>query len=486
MSGKHDKSVDPDFSTNYLMTGPIVIRGLGRGMKDAFRSSRSSRHRAPLVDSDRAAEQVGNGGGGAPPVRQHHTDDEAVTEATDRTPDGGSVRADFEIPTDDADPRQDTAVSPGAPPASEQSESGPIEWFEQRELVEQHAPDHEQVMEPLEVSEPTIESERVTDAAPSTEPIAEPTSHLIAAAPSVSESDQAEPDQIATDRLEVDPVPTEAAVLSAAALPAAAVPVDRTGKPPAPPRPPRRPATSERVGREAVGLVVLVVLALICAGLITAVVIKTRDDAAVAAREAANYTPPPLSNPTPESTGPVVAVIGDAGVSQAASGVSADQRWTSVLESALGGQVSTIASAGMGYAAKDGSGQTFVQAAAKVPANADVVVFFGGAADSQVSALSVAKAVTDAISAATRQAPEAKIVVVGPAFSAGMSSADLTALRHRERNAATIAKATWVDPFEEQWLSSSARSAESASALSASDEKALATKVQAVVEKAVG
>lgn len=444
MSRKHDKSVDPDFSTNHLMTGPIVIRGLGRGMKDAFRSSRSSRHRAPSVDSDRAAEQSGHDGGGAQPARQHHTDNEALTHATDHMPDGGDLPADVEIPTHDADPRQDTAAS-GA--------------------------------------EPDPQPTAAADAAR----IAQPTSHFIADSASVSQSDQVEPDQIASDRPEVDPIPTEAAALPAADLPAPAAPVDRTrSKPPAPPRAPRRRAISERVGREAVGIVVLVVLALICAGLITAVVLKTQKDAATAAAEAANYIPPPLSTPTPDPTGPVVAVIGDAGVSQAASSVSAGQRWTSVLESGLDGQVSTIASAGMGYASKGGSGQTFVQAAAKAPANADVVVFFGGAADSQVSALSVAKAVTDAISAAKQRAPEAKVVVVGPAFSGGLSPADLTTLRNTERNAASIAKVTWVDPIEEKWLSTSARSAESASALSASDEKALATKMQAVVEKAAG
>ena len=52
MSGKHDKSVDDEQSPNLLLTGPIAIRGLGRGVKDAFVRGRPSRHRAFAGDPE--------------------------------------------------------------------------------------------------------------------------------------------------------------------------------------------------------------------------------------------------------------------------------------------------------------------------------------------------------------------------------------------------------------------------------------------------
>ena len=50
MSGKHDKAGDEEQAAKLLLTGPIVIRGLGRGMKDAFRPGRLSRHRAFVAE----------------------------------------------------------------------------------------------------------------------------------------------------------------------------------------------------------------------------------------------------------------------------------------------------------------------------------------------------------------------------------------------------------------------------------------------------
>ncbi|WP_345481922.1 hypothetical protein [Amnibacterium soli] len=273
--------------------------------------------------------------------------------------------------------------------------------------------------------------------------------------------------------------------VAAAEAPAAAAPRPPRATPsasgtPSGPHPPVR----ARLGREATGIVVLVVLALVCAGLITAVVVKTRNDAAIAAREAADYTPPPLATPEPVATGPVVAVIGDGSTSSAGSGVTATQRWTALLESSLGGTVDADAAGGMGYAAKSRSGGTFVQAAGDVPSNAKVVVFFGGAADSNIAPLSLAKAATNAYAAAMQQAPDAKILVVGPAISSGVDTTDLATIRDTLRGAAALVQATWIDPVDKDWLPASKRSA-SPGDLSASDEKAIASKMRDAVEKAL-
>jgi acyl-CoA thioesterase I len=156
-----------------------------------------------------------------------------------------------------------------------------------------------------------------------------------------------------------------------------------------------------------------------------------------------------------------------------------------VLETALKGTVATEGAANMGYAAKSAAGETFVTVAAKVPADADVVVFFGGAADQDIATLSLAKAATDAYAAVQKQAPDAKIVVIGPAITGGVDDATLTTLRTTLKNSAAIAKATWVDPIDEKWLGASAQASSSATDLTVANEKTLATKVQAAVEKAL-
>jgi hypothetical protein len=241
----------------------------------------------------------------------------------------------------------------------------------------------------------------------------------------------------------------------------------------------------EGISREAIGIAVLVVLALVCAGLITTVVIKTRHDAVIAASEAARYTPPPLMTPGPLQSGPVVAVIGDGSTTSARPGVGASRRWTALLESSLHGTVSTVASGGMGYAAKSTSGDTFVQAAGAVPSDAKVVIFFGGAADSNIASLSLAKAATDAFAAAKERAPHAKILVVGPAIASGVGSTDLSAIRNTLRSAAAVVKATWVDPMDKKWLPAAKQTAAPAD-LTVSDEKALASRMQDAVKKALG
>lgn len=51
MSGRHDKKLDDEQSAKLLLTGPIVIRGLGRSVKDALLPGKPSRHRAFVAES---------------------------------------------------------------------------------------------------------------------------------------------------------------------------------------------------------------------------------------------------------------------------------------------------------------------------------------------------------------------------------------------------------------------------------------------------
>ena len=247
-------------------------------------------------------------------------------------------------------------------------------------------------------------------------------------------------------------------------------------------RPPRRPRpVRERFGREAIGIAVLVVLALVCGGLITAVVLKTQHDAAVAAQEAANYTPPPLATPTPDRHGS--GRRGDRRRHRRAPPRPASRRRRSGARCwARRSQARSPPTPRAAWATprRAASGETFVQAAAKVPSNADVVVFFGGAADSNVSPLSLAKAATDAFAAAKTQAPDAKLIVVGPADRRGRQrrrpDGDPEQPPHRGRH-----REGDVDRPDRPEVAprGQRRAPRPPSALTAADEKTIATKMQA-------
>lgn len=229
------------------------------------------------------------------------------------------------------------------------------------------------------------------------------------------------------------------------------------------------------------GTVVIVVVALVCAALATAVVVKTRHDAAIATSEAAGYRPGPLGTERAPS-GPVIAIIGDDATSSARPGVKTRQRWFSLLASSLGGATDVQAARGMGYATRSETGNTFERAARTLPADATIVLFFGGAADKDVGSVPLAKAATNAFSLARKQAPDARILVVGPATSGGVSATRLASIRGTLHAAARLAGASWVDPFDEKWLPSPTRPV---GALSAVDEKTLAMKMEDAVMKAL-
>lgn len=236
-----------------------------------------------------------------------------------------------------------------------------------------------------------------------------------------------------------------------------------------------------RLSREAVGIAVLLVLALICGGLIAAVVVKTRDDAAMATREAEAYTPPalPTATPSPSATGPVIAIVGDEALIRASSTVTAEQRWTTLTGKALGARVVALASIGAGYSNGGADDADFAAAAARVPSSAKVVLFVGGGADASEPSLAVAQAATEAFSVASRRAPDATLVAIGPLFrSAGTSAADSAALRSSLRSAARIAGVDWVDPVESGWLNGVNAPVD----LSVADERTISIRVRAVLK----
>jgi hypothetical protein len=142
-------------------------------------------------------------------------------------------------------------------------------------------------------------------------------------------------------------------------------------------------------------------------------------------------------------------VIGDA----ASGATSAGTAWPALVAKDLKVTVHPSAVAGEGYVTKGAGGATFVKDAAKVSPTSTVVVFFGGASDVSQTALAVVQAEGEAIAAVHKQAPRAKVIIVGPTSTATKAPQPLLRVRDAERTAALGAKVRFVDPIAAKWLS---------------------------------
>lgn len=231
--------------------------------------------------------------------------------------------------------------------------------------------------------------------------------------------------------------------------------------------------------RRALRNVLVAVLVIAAVVLVVGVVQKTRDEARLATLSSRQYTPPPMTTPSPAPL-PVVAVIGDDTTSQAASGVTAAQRWTSLLGADADVQVRTFASAGAGYATRGSDGRTFLDQASRVPEDAAVVVVFGGISDLGESELRLSRAASQTISAIQTRAPDARIAIVGPVTDDGAPTVDVTELRTTLQNAAGAFDLSITDPIQQAWLNGSPNDA---SDLAAADQRTLAQRFATVVTR---
>lgn len=362
MAGRHDRAD----AAGPLHTGPIMVRGLARGVRAAVRTGRTTRHRAAAA---RARDDSGAVHDEDPTMEDGVRDEEAVPEDMSSRPE-----ADARYPAEDGEPEA------GGPAETD----GPSE----------------------------------TDGAA---------------------SDPA-PDDVVEDAGRDGDGGATAAQPSGGAAAGAVRIAGPAG---------RRP--HRHISRESAGIAVLAVLAVVCAALVVAVVLKTQRDAALAAQEAASYTPPPLTSQTPAAAA-AVAVIGDGSLTAAAPGVDAADRWPALLDDRLQGGVRTIARPGAGYTVARGTAGTLVDAVPDVPISTRAVVFVGGAADVGAAPLTLARAASRALSDAAVRAPGARLVVVGPLYrSTGVSTTQLAAVRDVLRSTAALADATWIDPVERGW-----------------------------------
>jgi hypothetical protein len=142
-----------------------------------------------------------------------------------------------------------------------------------------------------------------------------------------------------------------------------------------------------------------------------------------------------------------VVVLGDGD----SAGASA---WPVLLEDELGNaEFRVSADAGAGYVVAGADGRTIPELAEEVDlAGADLVVVFGSRNDGGGVADDVARAADGLFDGIRDSAPDAELLVIGPAWFSEPVPAGVRNNRDVIRTAADDAGATFVDPLEEGWL----------------------------------
>ena len=151
---------------------------------------------------------------------------------------------------------------------------------------------------------------------------------------------------------------------------------------------------------------------------------------------------------TSEPDGPAtVVVLGDGD----SAGASA---WPVQLEEELGStEFRVAADAGAGYVVAGADGRTIPELADEVDlTDADLVVVFGSRNDGAGIADDVAQAADGLFDRIREAAPEAELLVIGPAWFSEPVPAGTRNNRDVIRDAAESAGAAFVDPLEEGWL----------------------------------
>lgn len=157
------------------------------------------------------------------------------------------------------------------------------------------------------------------------------------------------------------------------------------------------------------------------------------------------YTPTPRASSEPL---PFVSIVGDSYV--AGSEMNSGAEWPDLLGLPISLDVHGYS--GVGYITTNptASGDdTFATGAASVSPNAEVILFFGSRNDGEVDPTAAA---TAAWQTARDIAPEATLVVVGPAWVDANVPAGVLAYRDLLGAAAQAAGAQWIDPIAEGWF----------------------------------
>jgi hypothetical protein len=175
-----------------------------------------------------------------------------------------------------------------------------------------------------------------------------------------------------------------------------------------------------------------------------------------------------------------VTVLGSSGAGGGAEAVPG----TTLAEALKGSDLRAHAVDGARYVATGAdTSSTFSHMAASVAADSSVVVLLGGRNDRSDSLFALSTAATGALQAIKRQAPGAKIVVVGPVWpSRSTPPSSLLTVRSILHAAAKTEAVGWVDPIDSGWLQDKSGMVTSTAALTAAGRAELARRLAQVID----
>lgn len=147
----------------------------------------------------------------------------------------------------------------------------------------------------------------------------------------------------------------------------------------------------------------------------------------------------------------LVTIIGDSYTAGSNEGGNGPANWVRLVQGTLGdaADLTSASVGGTGYATPEGFGS---RVAASVGPNTNLVVFFGSRNDLDTPADAVGKAAAEAYTEAVKDAPNAKLLVIGPSWVNHSIPANLLAIRDQLKAAAQAKGATFVDPLSEGWF----------------------------------
>lgn len=153
-----------------------------------------------------------------------------------------------------------------------------------------------------------------------------------------------------------------------------------------------------------------------------------------------------------------VAVIGDSYTSGGDEGGIGPNGWTALVKKTLDEQnqyinIRAAAEGGAGYAERGIDGGVFGDQVSDVVSTAsDLVVFFGSANDGPAALDVLAAAVHDDFVRVMAYAPNAKLLVIGPAWPNPDPPVEILRARDVVRDQALALGAVFVDPLAERWF----------------------------------
>lgn len=190
--------------------------------------------------------------------------------------------------------------------------------------------------------------------------------------------------------------------------------------------------------------------------------------AALALSGCVAQVPPPVSekvqaaydnrhSPAPVKDYTLVTVVGDSYVYGSNMGGLTTRGWTSLASADLQGEqdvdVTNAGVGGSGYVTRGPKGVVFSEVLPQsIGPKSDLVVFFGSINDRTATPEQVRDAASKAYALTKEKAQNAKLLVIGPAWTSADVPADMLAIRDALKHAASKAGAAWVDPIAERWF----------------------------------